>query len=84
MLAGDEYDLALIDIQMPVVDGVEVISRIRSGAIGEEVRHIPIIAISAYAMSGDAEKFTESGADDYIAKPLLFEDLEKSILNILA
>ncbi|MFW5498203.1 MULTISPECIES: ATP-binding protein [unclassified Maridesulfovibrio] len=84
MLAGDQYDLALIDIQMPVVDGVEMISRIRSGAIGEEVRHIPIIAISAYAMSGDAEKFTESGADDYIAKPLLFVDLEKSILNILA
>ncbi|ACS79534.1 ATP-binding protein [Maridesulfovibrio salexigens] len=84
MLAADEYGLALIDIQMPVVDGVEVISQVRSGAIGEEVRRIPIIAISAYAMSGDAEKFTESGADDYIAKPLLFEDLEKSILNILA
>jgi PAS domain S-box-containing protein len=84
MLAEDEYDLALIDIQMPVVDGLEVIKQVRSGAIGEEARCIPIIAVSAYAMSGDAEKFTDSGADDYIAKPLLFEDLEKSILNILA
>ncbi|WP_320176039.1 ATP-binding protein [Maridesulfovibrio sp.] len=83
MLAANEYDLALIDIQMPVVDGVEVIRQVRSGAIGKVVSRMPLIAVSAYAMSGDAEKFTESGADDYITKPLLFEDLEKSILKIL-
>ncbi|TIH20149.1 response regulator [Marinifilum sp. JC120] len=75
------FDLALMDIQMPVMDGVEVIRKVRSGVLGEELRNIPIIAISAYAMAGDADVFINSGADDYLAKPLLFEDLEALILR---
>ncbi|NDV23734.1 ATP-binding protein [Desulfovibrio sp. JC022] len=83
MLAERGYVLALIDIQMPVMDGVEVIRKVRSGELGDGLRSLPIIAISAYAMSGDSEKFKNSGANDYLAKPLLFEDLENSILKNL-
>jgi CheY-like chemotaxis protein len=71
------FDCILMDIQMPIMDGVEATKKIRSSAT--TYRNIPIIALTAYAMTGDREKFLEAGMDDYIAKPVEKEDL----LNIL-
>ena len=69
------YDLILMDMQMPVMDGYEAIRQIREreahpSGEDEASRHVPIVAITANALKGDREKCLAAGADDYIAKPL--------------
>ncbi|MFO7802091.1 MAG: ATP-binding protein [Desulfovermiculus sp.] len=81
LLAQHDFDCVLMDIQLPVLDGVEATKKIRSSQ--ERFRDIPIIALPAYAMAGDREKLLEQGLDDYIAKPVekneLLAVLEKSL-----
>lgn len=60
-------DLILMDIQLPKVSGLEVAKMIKDK---EELRHIPVIAITAFAMKGFEEKIREGGCDGYIAKPV--------------
>ena len=64
------YDLAIMDVQMPVMDGVEAAQAVRRGEAGEENIGLPIVAMTAYAMAGDKEVFLEAGMDDYLAKPV--------------
>lgn len=60
-------DLILMDIDLPGIDGLEATRRIRSGEQAD--RHVPIIAVTSFALSGDEEKAREAGCDDYVAKP---------------
>jgi CheY-like chemotaxis protein/HPt (histidine-containing phosphotransfer) domain-containing protein len=62
------YDLILMDVQMPDMDGFEASSRIREQEGAE--RHTPIIALTAYAMQGDRQRCLDAGMDDYLSKPL--------------
>lgn len=62
-------DLILMDIQMPVMDGLEAIHRLRSNP-DPEIAKIPVIALTALAMLGDRERFIEAGADEYLSKPV--------------
>jgi len=67
-LAEREHpDVILMDLSLPVVDGWEATRRIKANAA---LRRIPIIALTAHAMQGDAEKARECGCDDYLSKPL--------------
>jgi PAS domain S-box-containing protein len=78
-LRGEPFDLVLMDIQMPVMDGVQATRAIREGEVGPDKTSIPIIAMTAYAMKGDRESFLGEGMTDYIAKPLDKTDLESAI-----
>jgi two-component system, cell cycle response regulator DivK len=60
-------DLILMDIQLPVVSGLEITKRLKAD---EELRGIPIIAVTAFAMKGDEEKIRQAGCDGYLTKPI--------------
>jgi signal transduction histidine kinase/ligand-binding sensor domain-containing protein/DNA-binding response OmpR family regulator len=68
-LAQQSFDLILMDVQMPQMDGFEATRLIREGKSGADSR-IPIIAMTAHAMKGDRERCLEAGMSDYLAKPL--------------
>ncbi len=70
----NEYDLILMDVSMPEMDGLEAARIIREKE-KQQGGHIPIIALTAYAMKGDKEKFLRSGMDAYLAKPINAGDL---------
>lgn len=76
-LAENDFDCVLMDVQMPVLDGVEATKKIRSSH--HDFKDVPIIALTAYAMSGDRENFLGHGMDDYIAKPVNMYELLKMI-----
>ena len=78
MLSQNKYDIILLDIQMPELNGYEVAIRLRE-LEKESGEHIPIIAMTANSLAGDKEKCLASGMDDYIAKPLNMNDLNARI-----
>jgi two-component system, cell cycle response regulator DivK len=63
---SERPDLILMDIQLPLVDGYEATRSIKRDP---ELKHIPVIAVTSYALSGDEKKALEAGCDAYIAKP---------------
>lgn len=66
----DPVDLLLMDCQMPILDGYATAKQIRSGSVGKTLAAIPIVAVTANAMEGDAQKCFDAGMNDYISKPI--------------
>ena len=82
-LEKESFDLILMDVQMPEMDGLEATAAIRekektTGA------HIPIIAMTAHAMKGDRERCLEAGMDDYVSKPIKVKELHQVIEGLLS
>jgi len=70
---GDNIpDLILLDISLPEMDGTEVLAWIRQQ---DALKHLPVIALTAHAMSGDREKYLAAGFNDYVTKPIVDEDV---------
>lgn len=73
------YDLVLMDVQMPEMDGFEATRHIRNPQSAVLNHEIPVIAMTAYAMKGDKERCMEAGMDDYISKPVSFKSLMETL-----
>ena len=73
-------DLILMDIQLPLLDGYEATRRIKADP---DLRHIPIVAVTSYALSGDEEKARAAGCDAYIAKPFSPRQLLGKVRELL-
>ncbi len=76
-MALTAYDLILLDCQMPVMDGYEAATRIRQGETNGT--RVPVVALTAHAMSGDRERCLAAGMDDYLTKPLQLEALKQTL-----
>ena len=81
ILDRDKFDLILMDVQMPEMDGVEATKEIRKD---ERFHYLPIIALTAHSMIGDRERFLEAGMDDYLAKPVEIEGLRQTLDRVMA
>ncbi len=76
-LRRDEFDLVLMDLEMPVMDGLSATRAIRDGEAGEAARTIPIIAMTAHALEDTREQCLEAGMSGYLSKPITRSALEK-------
>ncbi|WP_419786161.1 PAS domain S-box protein [Pseudodesulfovibrio sp.] len=81
-LRKETFDLVLMDIQMPVLNGMDAAQAIRKGEAGEACCDVPIIALTAYAMAEDMERILSSGMDGYLTKPMNIEELRKELARI--
>jgi CheY-like chemotaxis protein len=81
-LEQDEFDIVLMDVQMPVMDGFAATAAIREKeqATG---RHMPIVAMTAHALKGDQERCLAEGMDAYVSKPIRTEDLFLTLERLL-
>ena len=81
-LRREPFDLALMDVQMPIMDGVEATRAIRRGEAGADNAKMPIIAMTAYAMKDDKETFLNAGMDYYVVKPVEMADLRNVLRQV--
>jgi CheY-like chemotaxis protein len=81
-LRESPFDLVLMDVQMPIMDGVSATRAIRDPNSGALNPNIPIVALTAHALKGDRERFLDAGMDDYIAKPIQMRDFYNTIARV--
>lgn len=75
MLSLKDYDCVLMDVQMPLIDGVEVTKTLPCASEFGHRSRTPVVALTANAMAGDRERFLAAGMDDYLSKPVDMADL---------
>jgi signal transduction histidine kinase/DNA-binding response OmpR family regulator len=84
ILASEDFDLVLMDVEMPGMNGLEAARRIRLGEAGASSRDIPIIAMTAHAHEEYKKHCLEAGMNDYVTKPVNFPELSAIIARIMA
>lgn len=82
-LVDATYDFVLMDVQMPKMDGLETTAAIRRIETEKNLPRLPIVAMTAHALSGDRERCLEEGMDNYVTKPINVSDLAQVILKLL-
>jgi len=83
-LRGTDYDLVLMDVQMPEMDGLEATRRIRASGSGVRNPGVPVVALTAHAMVGDRQECLDAGMDDYLAKPIKPAELAEVLASWLS
>lgn len=83
-LKKKDFDVVLMDVQMPIMDGISATRAIRDPNSGVLNPTIPIIALTAHALKGDRERFLKAGMNDYIPKPIRINDFYRTIANTIA
>jgi signal transduction histidine kinase/CheY-like chemotaxis protein len=81
-LMKNQFDVILMDIQMPEMDGFEATSAIRVREKSQEGTHVPILAMTAHAMAGDRERCLKAGMDGYVSKPINVQELTEALENL--
>ena len=81
LVKAKKPDLILMDVQMPVMDGLEATRILKADAT---TKNIPVLALTAQAMKGDKQKILEAGCDVYLAKPLDIKELLKKVTEYLS
>jgi CheY-like chemotaxis protein len=76
------FDLVLMDIQMPVMNGEEALREIRTQELATS-RHQPVIALTAYSLRHDRERFLLEGFDGYVSKPMVIEELMGEMKRVM-
>lgn len=84
MLQGRRYDVVLMDIQMPGMDGIDATRSLRAGDAGEANRWVPVVAMTAYASSDDVAACYEAGMSYYLSKPLSLQGFVDTVQTALA
>jgi CheY-like chemotaxis protein len=79
-LAAEPFDVVLMDVQMPVMDGPTCLRHIRS--LEPPLRDLPVIALTANAMAGDRERYLAEGFSDYLSKPMTMQGLAEAIARV--
>ena len=83
-LEKDTFDLVFMDVQMPVMDGLEATSALRQKEKRDRGIHQPVIALTAHAMKGDRERCLAAGMDGYLTKPLRSQELDALLKDYVA
>ena len=79
-LAEEKPDLILMDIQLPEISGLDITRKIKAD---DEIKHIPVIAVTAFAMKDDEEKILAAGCEAYLSKPIAIDDFLATIRRYL-
>ncbi|MFO7727126.1 MAG: response regulator, partial [Desulfonatronovibrio sp.] len=82
LLSRYDFDCILMDIQMPVMTGVEATKCIRSSSDLGYKKDIPIFAVTAHTLPGDRESFLQAGMNDYLSKPVTLKDLQRVLKQV--
>ena len=82
-LEAMQFDVVLMDVMMPVMDGMQALAAIRAKEAGTGT-HLPVLMVTAYVEPGDVARFKLAGADGYVAKPLDMQQLQDECLRVLS
>ena len=82
-LSMEPVDVVIMDVQMPVMDGLTAVAHIRNGEVPGASRHLPVVALTAYALEGDRKRFLDAGMDEFVTKPCDMEQLLRAVAKVL-
>jgi CheY-like chemotaxis protein len=83
MACNAQFDVLLMDISMPVLDGIGATRLIREHELKNDLKPVPIVALTAHILPSDQKKYTEAGISDFLPKPLRKADLLRTIENCI-
>jgi signal transduction histidine kinase/ActR/RegA family two-component response regulator len=82
-LSMEAVDVVVMDVQMPVMDGLTAVSHIRNGEVPGTNRRLPVVALTAYALEGDRERFLAAGMDEFVTKPCDMDQLLRAVAKVV-
>jgi signal transduction histidine kinase/CheY-like chemotaxis protein len=82
-LSMERVDVVVMDVQMPVMDGLTAVAHIRNGEVPGTNRRLPVVALTAYAMEGDRQRFLSAGMDEFVTKPCDMDQLLRAVAKVV-